>query len=49
MSSSYVTKKLLEVNEKLEDLTEEESKELLKEYESEEELNIHSPEFLKQT
>lgn len=54
MSASYVTKRLLELQEEVANMSEEEAKQFLKNYTSKEkseegELDISSPAFLRQT
>ena len=50
MPNSHVIKKLQELNDKIQDMTPEEVKDLIKDYEVEkEELQVFSPEFLRET
>lgn len=50
MSNSYVVKKLLELNEKIKEVSPEEAVELIKEYQEEnKQLDVNSPEFLRET
>jgi hypothetical protein len=50
MTTSYITKKLLEMNEEINDMPKEEANKTIEGYRFEEaELDVHSAEFLRQT